>query len=219
MQIEAKNVSYCYKGKHQMVQAVKDCSYVFTPGKLYAITGASGSGKSTMLSMLAGLKQPSGGCILVDGKDMRKLDRSQLRRNHISVIYQDFNLFPYLNAQENVLYPLKLQKAKKASAKHIADSKLKDVGIKPEQFRRLPAMLSGGEQQRVSIARALAAGSQVILADEPTGNLDSENTANIIEILKNLAHNSNKCVIVVTHDPMVVAQADTVLQMLDGHWE
>ncbi|MBE6946171.1 MAG: ABC transporter ATP-binding protein [Ruminococcaceae bacterium] len=216
MRIELKQVSYVYSGRHQKVVAVNAVSHTFQAGTMYAIIGSSGSGKSTLLSLLAGLKLPTSGEVLYDAMSTTKLDRSKMRRDSISVIYQDFNLFPLLTAEENVMYPLLLQKRRDIDKEREAQEKLLQVGLKEDQFKRLPNMLSGGEQQRVAIARALASGSEIILADEPTGNLDSGNSRNIVEILQKLAHEENRCVIIVTHDPEVAAAADVVLRMQDG---
>lgn len=132
------------------------------------------------------------------------------------MIYQNFNLFQHLTVLENTVYPLYVRKVPKGEALAAAKEKLLGVGIREDQFRRRPNMLSGGEQQRVAIARALAAGSEIILADEPTGNLDSANSRNIVEILQKLAHEEGRCVIIVTHDPAVADAADIVLRMKDG---
>lgn len=210
------NVSYAYRNSYQTVHAVQNVSCEFQAGKLYAIVGASGSGKTTFLSLLAGLDCPSEGVISFHGNSTSDIDRDNFRLEHVSVIYQNFNLFQHLTVLENAAYPLYLRKLSKKEADHAAESKLQEVGIKPDQFRRLPNMLSGGEQQRVAIARALSAGSEIILADEPTGNLDSENGRNIIQILSHLAHTENCCVIIVTHDPEVAGAADVILQMKDG---
>ena len=135
---------------------------------------------------------------------------------HVSVIYQDFNLFSHLTVLENAAYPLYARKMSKKEGDALAKEKLLALGLKEEQLGRFPNMLSGGEQQRVAIARSLAAGSEIILADEPTGNLDSENSRSIIESLRRLAKEENRCVIVVTHDPVVAEAADVVLRMQDG---
>jgi len=134
----------------------------------------------------------------------------------VSVIYQNFNLFQHLTVLENAAYPLYVRKMPKKKADELAAEKLLQVGLKEDQFKRFPNMLSGGEQQRVAIARALTSGSELILADEPTGNLDSENSRNIVGILQGLAHEGNRCVIIVTHDPAVAEVADVLLKMKDG---
>ena len=218
MGISLKNVSYSYKGKYQTVRAVDDVSFDFEPGKLYAIIGKSGSGKTTLLSLMAGLDLPSEGEILIDGKSTREWDRNALRRDAVSVIYQNYNLFPLLTVQENIQYPLTLKKVPKKEAVSLGRAVRKRVELSESYDNRLPSHLSGGEQQRVAIARTLAQGCKIILADEPTGNLDSANTRNIVEILRSLAHDGGCTVIIVTHDPAVAEQADTVLQMKDGSW-
>ncbi len=216
MKIELQEVSYAYKNKYNTTNAVQDVTYEFEPQQMYVITGASGSGKTTLLSMLAGLKMPTSGRIMMDGKSLSDMDCCKLRREQVSVIYQDFNLFPLLTVEENTAYPLLIQGETKEKAEAIAHEKLLQLGLKEDQFKRFPHMLSGGEQQRVAIARALASGSKIILADEPTGNLDSTNSQNIIDILQKLAHEEQCCVIVVTHDPKVAEAADVVLRMQDG---
>ena len=218
MGITLNNVSYSYKGKFQTVKAVDGVSYEFEPGKCYAIIGKSGSGKTTLLSLMAGLDLPTEGEIIVDGKSTKEWDRNQMRRDAVSVIYQNYNLFPLLTVQENIQYPLDLKKMPKKKSVALAQEVRERVELPANYDKRLPSHLSGGEQQRVAIARTLAHGCKIILADEPTGNLDSTNTRNIVEILRSLAHDDGCTVIIVTHDPAVAEQADTVLQMKDGSW-
>ena len=218
MSISLKNVSYSYKGKFQTVKAVDDVSYDFEPGKCYAIIGKSGSGKTTLLSLMAGLDLPTEGEIVVDGKSTKEWDRNRMRRDAVSVIYQNYNLFPLLTVQENIQYPLDLKKVPKKESVAIAHEMRDRVELSATYDKRLPSHLSGGEQQRVAIARTLAQGCKIILADEPTGNLDSTNTRNIVAILSSLAHDDGCTVIIVTHDPAVAEQADVVLQMKDGSW-
>lgn len=216
MGITLKSVSYSYQGKYQTVCAVDDVSYDFEPGKVYAIVGKSGSGKTTLLSLMAGLDLPVEGEILVDGRSTREWDRNLMRRDAVSVIYQNYNLFPLLTVQENIQYPLSLKKLPKGEALTLTKEARARVELPEHYDRRLPKHLSGGEQQRVAIARTLAQGCKIILADEPTGNLDSANTRNIVEILCSLAHEDGCTVIIVTHDTAVAEQADVVLQMKDG---
>ena len=218
MSISLNNVSYSYKGKFQTVKAVDGVSYDFEPGKCYAIIGKSGSGKTTLLSLMAGLDLPTEGDIIVDGKSTRDWDRNQLRRDAVSVIYQNYNLFPLLTVQENIQYPLNLRKTPRKEAAALAREVRERVELPATYDKRLPSHLSGGEQQRVAIARTLAQGCKIILADEPTGNLDSTNTRNIVQILRSMAHEDGCTVIIVTHDPAVAEQADVVLQMKDGSW-
>ncbi len=218
MGISLKNVSYSYKGKFQTVRAVDNVSYEFEPGKCYAIVGKSGSGKTTLLSLMAGLDLPTEGEIFVDGKSTKEWDRSQMRRDAVSVIYQNYNLFPLLTVQENIQYPLDLKKVPHKQSLALAHEMRSRVELPVSYDKRLPGQLSGGEQQRVAIARTLAQGCKIILADEPTGNLDTTNSRNIVEILRSLAHEDGCTVIIVTHDYAVAEQADTVLQMKDGSW-
>ena len=214
--LTAKEVIYEYRNSYQTVRAVNGVSCEFHQGQVYAIVGSSGSGKTTFLSLLAGLDVPTSGSIALDGQSTAELDRDEYRLNHVSVIYQNFNLFQHLTVLENAAYPLYVRKVGGKEADAVARGKLLQVGLKEDQFKRLPNMLSGGEQQRVAIARALASGSEIILADEPTGNLDSTNSRNIVEILHRLAHENDRCVIIVTHDPAVAEAADVVLMMKDG---
>ena len=212
----AKDVTYEYRNAVRTVKAVNGVSYTFQQGQVYAVIGASGSGKTTFLSLLAGLDAPTSGTVELDGEATEKMNWDFYRLNHVSVIYQNFNLFSHLTVLENAAYPLYVRKMPKKKANERAAEKLLQVGLTEEQFGRLPNMLSGGEQQRVAIARALTCGSEIILADEPTGNLDSANSRNIVEILQALAHENDRCVIIVTHDPAVAESADVVLRMRDG---
>ena len=214
--LSAQNLSYSYKTKYQTVQAVKDVSCDLYAGTFYALIGKSGSGKTTLLSLLAGLDTPQSGAVLVNGQNLREMDVDMYRRKQASVIYQSYNLFPLMTVRENVMYPLKLLRHSDAGAKNEAQDALKKVGLDESYWKRLPAMLSGGEQQRVAIARTLAVHAQIILADEPTGNLDTENSAQIIGLLSRLAHEENCCVVVVTHDPEAAKAADIVFRMDSG---
>lgn len=214
--LKAENVSFSYQNKYQTVHAVKQASCSFEAGKTYAIVGKSGSGKTTLLSLLAGLELPSGGDVFFEGRSTRELDCDAYRRDHAAVIYQSYNLFPLLTAEENVLYPLKLKKIGKAEANERAHTQLAAVGILPEEYARFPLQLSGGQQQRIAIARALAAGNQIILADEPTGNLDVGSGKQVVELLVRLAHEDGCAVIIITHDLDISARMDEVFTMRDG---
>lgn len=214
--IRVENVSYSYQNQYQKIEAVKEVSCSFEAGNMYAITGESGSGKSTFLSLLAGLDRPESGTILVEGENLLEMDRDAYRRKQISVVYQAFHLFPLLNAVENVMYPMELQGISRREARKQAEECLREVGLGEKIFHQYPKMMSGGEQQRVAIARAMAAQGRILLADEPTGNLDSENEAHIVELLGKLAHERDYLVIVVTHNPEVARQADVCLKMKDG---
>ena len=209
-----ENVSYKYRNAENV--ALKNITCAFDVGQLYAIVGPSGSGKSTLLSMLAGLDIPTKGDVLFAGQNLRELNLDRYRRESIAMIFQAFQLFPLLTATENVCYPMELCGISPLEACKRAVSLLDSVGITGNKQKRFPSNLSGGEQQRVAIARSLATGAKTLLADEPTGNLDETNTKNIMNILKNLAHNDNYCVIVVTHDPEVAEMSDVVYRMKDG---
>ena len=214
--LTTENASFTYQNKSQTVRAVRDVTCSFDEGRAYAIVGKSGSGKTTLLSLLAGLELPTEGAVFFEGKATADMDCDLYRRDHAAVIYQSYNLFPLLTAQENVLYPLKLRGVDGKTALELAQKELKAVGIQPDQFKRFPSQLSGGEQQRVAIARALAAGNRIVLADEPTGNLDITNGEQVVEILLRLAHEEGRCVIVVTHDLEIASQMDEIYMMRDG---
>ncbi len=217
--LRAEHVSYSYQSKYQKVEAVKDVSCVFEKGKFYAIVGESGSGKSTFLSLLAGLDQPCEGTIYVEGEPLCDRDRDAYRLNRAAVVYQAFHLFPLLTAQENVMLPLECKKMRKKEAARHARQLLERVGLESRICRQFPKMMSGGEQQRVAIARAVAAGGEIILADEPTGNLDSGNEENVVALLKELAHEDGYTVIVITHNQRVADETDHVFRMKDGSME
>ena len=217
--IEVRNVSFSYKSKYQVVEALKNISCTFDAGKLYAIYGESGSGKSTLLSLLAGLDVADEGSILVDGEDLSKMDRDRYRKNQVAVVYQAFHLFPLLNALENIMYPLEMKGIDKKTAKKMGLQYLAEVGLAESVVTQYPKMMSGGQQQRVAIARAIAGGGNILLADEPTGNLDSENEEHIVRMLKALAHEKGYLVIVVTHNPEIVKQCDVKMKMKDGRIE
>ncbi|MCF2569824.1 ABC transporter ATP-binding protein [Mediterraneibacter glycyrrhizinilyticus] len=217
--IKAESVSYSYQNKYQTVEAVKDVTCTFETGKMYVITGESGSGKSTFLSLLAGLDIPMSGTIIVDGEDLSRIDRDAYRREKVAVIYQAFHLFPLLTALENVMYPLEIQGVARKEARERAKEYLREVGIDEKKFGKYPRMMSGGEQQRTAVARAMASGGRIILADEPTGNLDTENEEKIVELLISLAHDRGFTVVMVTHNRQIADRADVRLVMKDGRMQ
>ena len=214
--LAVSDVKYAYQSRYRVVNVLNDVSCSFEMGKFYAIVGKSGSGKTTLLSLLAGLDLPVSGDIFYEGSSLKELNRDQYRRQEVSVIYQAFHLFPLLTALENVMYPMELNHKKGKEAAQTAKELLRRVGLPESIEKQLPARMSGGEQQRVAIARALASQAKVILADEPTGNLDSENGQNIVEILLALAHEEGKCVIIIAHDEEIAGKADVVYTMRDG---
>ena len=212
-------VHYEYGNKAQPVKAVNGVSCEFQQGRVYAVTGVSGSGKTTFLSLLAGLDVPASGSIGLDGISTSVMNRDEYRLNHVSVIYQNFNLFQHLTALENAAYPLYIRKLPKKKAEELAKEKLLQVGLKEDQFKRLPTMLSGGEQQRVAIARALTSGSEIILADEPTGNLDSRTGQEVMELLCEIFRERNTTFILSSHDPQMARYTDRTVYFSDGKIE
>ena len=213
---ELRDVKYVYQSQYQRVEALRGVTCAFEPGRVYAVMGSSGSGKTTLLSLMAGLDMPTEGSVLCEGVSTADIDLERYRRERVAVIYQDFRLFPLLTAAENVMYPMELRGIKPAAAKKRAAALIGKVGLPGTVLDRFPAMLSGGEQQRVAIARALGLETKVLLADEPTGNLDSANSANIFGILQGLAHEDGYCVVIVTHDEDLGKQADETLRLQDG---
>ncbi len=209
-----EEVSYRYKNGDRDV--LKDVCCEFEDGLVSAVVGPSGSGKTTLLSIMAGLDKPMVGSVYIDGDDYARLDLDQCRRERIAMVFQAFHLFPLLTVLENVCFPMELNGVKKGEAVKRAKELLSMVDIDEEKHKRYPANLSGGEQQRVAIARALSSGARVILADEPTGNLDTANGDRVMEILHSLAHEGGYCVVVVTHDMAIAEAADRVFRMKDG---
>ncbi len=214
--IEVKDVKYRYENKYQTVNALNGVNCSFEEGSLYALVGKSGSGKSTLLSLMAGLMLPSEGEILFNGKPTSTLNLNRYRRENAAVIYQSFRLLPLLTVTENVTYPMELRGFKGKKAREKAAELIQKVGLPENVLNRFPNMLSGGEQQRVAIARAMSMETRLMLADEPTGNLDTENSRRIIELLLKLAHEEGYCVVVVTHDPEISARADVTYRIRDG---
>ena len=214
--LKVENLSYDYVTKAGLVHAVKEATAEFEEGKMYAIVGRSGSGKSTLISLLAGLDEPKTGEIYINGEPLSQMDRDKFRRENVGMIFQSYYLLPQLTARENVELSLELAK-KTENKKKLANELLEQVGLTEFHGKKRAVQLSGGEQQRVAIARAIAPNPPIILADEPTGNLDNANSDNIVKILKELAHEDNKCVIVITHASEVAAEADVVYKMNDGY--
>ena len=212
--LRIEEVSYRYKNGERDV--LKDVSATFEGGRLYAIVGPSGSGKTTLLSIMAGLDKPKSGTLFIEGDDLSTLDLDRYRRERVSMIFQAFQLFPLLTALENVCYPMEANGVSRKEAEEKARELLISVGIDDSKHKRYPANLSGGEQQRVAIARALSSGARLILADEPTGNLDVENGEAVIGILRRLAHEGGYCVIIVTHNLEIAEASDLQFRMSDG---
>lgn len=201
--LQLQDLTYRYKNTAEAV--LYKINYNFEPGKFYSIIGESGAGKSTLLSLLAGLDSPVEGAILFEGKDIREQGYSYHRMHHISLVFQNYNLIDYLSPLENIR--LVNKKASKET--------LLELGLDENQIKRNVLQLSGGQQQRVAIARSLVSEAPVILADEPTGNLDPKTAGDIIDLLKSLAEKTGKCVIVVTHSKEVAQASDITLELKD----
>ena len=216
-----ENVCKVYKTKNDEVKALDNVSYEFKPGKLYAIMGHSGSGKSTLISILGLIETLTSGRITINNKDISKLkddELANLRMKYIGFVFQDFYLDEHLKAYENVLLPMLINKEiKESDRKEKALKLLTDLGLN-ERINHYPKELSGGECQRVAIARSLANDPKIILADEPTGNLDEENEKLVFETLNDLAK-KGKCVIVVTHSEEIKKYADEILKITKGKLE
>ena len=209
-----KNVMYKYDGAKRNV--LNGISAEFEAGKVYTIVGRSGSGKSTILSLIAGLDVCSSGEILHGGDDLKKIDRDEYRAKGIGVVFQSYNLLTNTSTVKNIVLSMNISESKESDKKSYAYALLAKIGIDKETADRPILKLSGGEQQRVGIARALAHNPSIIIADEPTGNLDIDTENEILQILTSLAHDDNKCVIIVTHSKRVTSIADVILGINDG---
>lgn len=199
--LKLTNVGYNYSDSKEKV--FTELNAEFSTGKFYAIIGKSGAGKSTLLSLLAGLDTPTSGSVMFAGEDIIEKGYNYHRKKHITLVFQNYNLIDYLSPLENI----------RLVNKNAKKDVLFELGLDEEQISRNVMKLSGGQQQRVAIARALVSEAPVILADEPTGNLDEQTTAEIIEILKRSAHVNKKCVIVVTHSKEVAIATDQILEL------
>lgn len=214
--LKIEHLSKTYGKGETAVKALDDVSFSIKKGEFVAIIGPSGSGKSTMLHMLGGVDRPNSGKVFVDNTDIYDLNETQLaifRRRQIGLIYQFYNLIPVLTVEENITLPLLLDQHK-VDKKQFADT-VKALNLE-KRLNHLPNQLSGGQQQRVSIGRALISNPAIMLADEPTGNLDSKNSSEIIDLLKMFNKTYNQTLIVITHDERIALQADRVITIEDG---
>lgn len=209
--LELDKVSYKYEDGKDYV--FKNLSFSFEKGKVIAIKGRSGSGKTTLLPLLSGLERYQEGKILFNGKELNSINLDEYRSHYIGIVFQSFNLLPHLTALENVMLSMDISNLKGINKKETALELLESVGISADKVNRRILKLSGGEQQRVAIARSLSYHPEIILADEPTGNLDHDTENEIMNIFKRLAHEENKCVIIVTHSKNVSNQADVVFDL------
>lgn len=212
MQLELQNVGYSYNGKELVLRHV---NYRFEGGRIYAITGRSGADKTTLLSLLSQLTKPTEGKILYNGLDVSEVDQYLYRSQYAGVIFQSFNLLMHLTAVENVMLSMDIAGVKKENNRAYAMELLEKVGLSKEESQRRILKLSGGQQQRVAIARAVSYDPSILLADEPTGNLDEDTQDEIMEIFKGLAYEEQKCIILVTHSPVVASLADEVYALTD----
>lgn len=214
--LETKNLSKHYGKGDTMVKALDNVSFSVEKGEFVAIVGPSGSGKSTLLHILGGVDSASSGQVIIDNEDISKLDETALaifRRRQIGLIYQFYNLIPILSVEENITLPLLLDGRK--PDKRLFDSMVEKLSLQ-DRLNHLPNQLSGGQQQRVSIGRALINNPAIILADEPTGNLDSANSKEIIALLRYFNKQYNQTVIIITHDEKIALSADRVIEIEDG---
>ncbi|MGR3763377.1 ABC transporter ATP-binding protein [Rossellomorea sp. NS-SX7] len=214
--LKFESVSYSYKRGTDVQPILNNVTAEFERGIFYTCVGPSGSGKTTFLSLASALDVPTEGKVLFEGKDIKEIGLSTFRNQHVSIVFQSYNLLPYMTALQNVITAMEITKSKVDNKWAYALEMLKKVGISEEKARQKVLTLSGGQQQRVSIARALSCQSNLILADEPTGNLDEDTARGIVELFKDLAHNDNKCVIVVTHDQGLARESDTVISLSKG---
>jgi putative ABC transport system ATP-binding protein len=217
--LETNDLTKSFRSGDGTVSALTDVTMTVADGELVAVIGRSGSGKTTLMSLLGALEQPTSGTIFVDGQDITRLSPRELvhyRARRIGFVFQSYNLVPNLTSTENVMLPMEFIGVNRAESRTRARQLLEHVDLRGDKQNRKPSRLSGGEQQRVAIARALANKPTIILADEPAGNLDSQTSATIVELLRNLSHSEGTTVIIVTHDASIAALSDRTLRLTDG---
>ncbi|EJP6473027.1 ABC transporter ATP-binding protein [Clostridium botulinum] len=214
--LEVKSISKTYSSGEAAVHALKDISFSVPKGEFVAIVGESGSGKSTLLNMIGALDMPTSGKVFIDGKDIFSMKDSNLtifRRRNIGFIFQNFNLIPELNVEQNIIFPVLLDYQE--PDKKYLEELLTVLNLK-ERRHHLPSQLSGGQQQRVAIGRALITRPSLILADEPTGNLDTQNSSEVITLLKEAARKYQQTIVMITHSRSIAQTADRIIQVSDG---
>lgn len=214
--LEFEDVSYSYVNGGKKIDILRNTSVGFEKSKFYTILGPSGSGKTTTLALAGALDIPQKGKVLYNGQDIRKIGLTKHRKKNVSLIFQNFNLINYMSALENVVMAMEISSSYRGQRKQQALKLLTDLGLTEDEAKRNVMKLSGGQQQRVAIARALANNSDIILADEPTGNLDTDTAKEIISLFQQLAHENNKCVIVVSHSQEVAGSSDIIYKFEKG---
>ena len=211
--LSLKNVSYRYPDAAKDEYVLKNINYEFEKGKTYAIKGKSGSGKTTLLSLISGLEKKYEGEISYKDKKLSKMNLDDYRSQNVGIVFQSYNLLPHLTALENIILSMDISKVKADDKKRLAINLMEQVGLSKNMANRRILKLSGGEQQRIAIARSLSYNPEIILADEPTGNLDHDTETEILNIFSDLAHKENKCVIIVTHSGNVCNLVDKVYEL------
>jgi len=211
--LSLKNVSYRYSDAAKDEYVLKNINYEFEKGKTYAIKGKSGSGKTTLLSLISGLEKKYEGEISYTDKKLSKMNLDDYRSQNVGIVFQSYNLLPHLTAIENIILSMDISKVKADDKKSLAINLMEQVGLSKNMANRRILKLSGGEQQRIAIARSLSYNPEIILADEPTGNLDHDTETEILNIFSDLAHKQNKCVIIVTHSGNVCNLVDKVYEL------
>ncbi|MFJ1995146.1 ABC transporter ATP-binding protein [Streptomyces asiaticus] len=214
--LRLSGVSHTYTGQRHRATVLKNIDHDFHRGTFYAVLGPSGSGKTTLLSLASGLDAPTRGTVSFDGTDLTRIGLGRYRNKHAATIFQQYNLLTYMTAVQNLTTAMEITGTRSRDKKARALELLERVGLDKQQATRNVMRLSGGQQQRVAIARALACDVDLLFADEPTGNLDEDTAAGIIRIFQELAHDQNKCVIVVTHSQQLAAEADHTLTLRKG---
>ncbi len=211
--LEFKNVNYSYKDGGKELVILDSVDFNFESGKFYTILGASGSGKTTALSLASALDSPKSGEILYEGKDIKKIGLANYRNQYIGIVFQAYNLINYMTGIQNIITAMEITKNEISDKKQKAYELIEKVGLTKEEGDRSVLNLSGGQQQRVAVARALSTNAKIILADEPTGNLDSKTSIDIIKLFQKLAHEDNKCIIMVTHSLEIASMSDVIINL------
>lgn len=211
--LQFKDLNYHYQSNNKKITILDNVNFAFLSGHFYTILGPSGSGKTTTLSLASGLDIPSSGNVVYKEKDLQKIGLDTYRNQHVSIIFQSYNLITYMTALQNVVTAMEITRVDVKDKKARALELLENVGLTEVEAKRKVLQLSGGQQQRVAIARALSCNVDLLIADEPTGNLDQETSMEIIELFKELAHKENKCIIVVTHSQEVAKQSDKAVYL------